>query len=121
MELIELRIPAGFAICYNKFHDVEPEPDENGYIKNWHYFTEDLLQINKMELVQGEWIVPKRGQERLIIDLGWSPDSRADGEYLLVVVNDNWDTMKEKRSKNRFEIKETLENWLELILTKQFK
>ncbi|RXZ77636.1 hypothetical protein EBB07_30500 [Paenibacillaceae bacterium] len=81
MKLIELRIPAGFAICYNN-------------------------------LVKGEWIVPKHRHERLIIDLGWSPDSRADGEYLLVIVNDNWETLKEKRSRNRFEIKETLENWL---------
>lgn len=121
MELIELRIPAGFAVCYNKFYDVEPEPDIDGFIKNWHYFTEDLLQIIQMRLEKGEWIVPKNGQERLIIDLGWSPDSSASGEYLLVVVDDNWDTLKEKRSRDRFEIKETLEQWLELIKTQQFK
>ncbi|WP_282943044.1 hypothetical protein [Paenibacillus sp. RC67] len=48
------------------------EPNENGFIENWHFFTEDLLQINKMELVQGEWIVPRRGQEGLIFDLGWN-------------------------------------------------
>ncbi|WP_169090480.1 hypothetical protein [Paenibacillus sp. PL91] len=122
MKLIELRIPEGFAVCYNKFYDVEPVPveDGDGFIKNWHYFTEDLLQIIKMEIVNGKWIVPQNGQERLIIDLGWYPDSRVDGEYKLVVVNDTWETLKEKQSKSRFEIKETLENWLELILTRKF-
>jgi hypothetical protein len=122
MKLIELRIPAGFAVCYNNFYDVEPEADENidGFIKNWHYFTQDLLQINKMKIVKGAWIVPKEGQNKLVIDLGWSPDSSLDGEYILVVVNENWDTLKEKRSRDRFEIKETLETWLELIHSNKF-
>lgn len=122
MKLIELRIPAGFAVCYNKFYDVEPEPNEDGsdFIKNWHYFTQDLLQINKMKIVKGAWIIPKQEEDKLIIDLGWSPDSSMEGEYVLEVVNATWDTLKEKRSRNRFEIKDTLELWLELIHTGEF-
>jgi hypothetical protein len=121
MGLIELRIPAGFAVCYNKFHDVEPEADEDGFIVNWHYFTEDLLQIKKMNLVKGEWVIPGKGQESLIIDLGWYPDSSAEGEYVLLSVNEEWDILKEKRSRDRFEIKETLEAWLSLIYEQKFK
>ncbi|MFD0587185.1 hypothetical protein ACFQZE_04130 [Paenibacillus sp. GCM10027627] len=120
MNLMELRFPTGFAVCYNRFYDVEPEPEKDDFIANWHYFTQDLLQIHQMKLEEGSWLVPKQRKETLLLDLGWYPDSSTDGEFVLVAVNENWDTLKEKRSRDRFEIKETLEAWMELIYIKEF-
>lgn len=119
MNLMELKIPAGFAVYFNKFCDVEPEPDldTEDFLKNWDYFTEDILHIIKLEYKNGEMYIPKSGEESIIIDLGWYPDSSPKGEYALqiVKVNGYWDVLKEKRTKNRFDIKETLEEWLELL------
>ncbi|WP_028551083.1 hypothetical protein [Paenibacillus sp. UNC451MF] len=117
MNLMELRIPQGYAIGYNKFCDVEPKLDteDSTFLANWHYFTEDLLQIYKMGLKNGKWLIPEKGKERIVIDLGWYPDSSAEGEYILVIVNENWNVLKEKRTKDKYEIKETLEDWLEKL------
>lgn len=118
MKRMELRIPQSYAIGYNKFYDVEPDRGEEGddFLENWHYFTEDLLQIFKMQLnKQGEWFIPDREEGRIVIDLGWYPDSSASGEYRLVIANGDWDILKEKCSRNRYEIKETLEDWLESL------
>ncbi|WP_424769421.1 hypothetical protein [Paenibacillus sp. sgz302251] len=119
MNLMELRIPAGFAMYFNKFFDVEPEPDldTEDFLKNWDYFTEDILHIIKLDYSNGQMCIPTEGEESIIIDLGWYPDSSPEGEYALQIVKDNgyWDVLKEKRTKNRFDIKETLEEWLELL------
>lgn len=117
MKLMELRIPQGFAIGYNKFCDVEPKQDEDGdgFLENWSYFTEDILQMFKMEIRDGKWIIPEKNM--LIIDLGWYPDSSVDGQYRLVIANENWDILKEKSSKSRYEIKDTLEEWLKSLYT----
>lgn len=114
MNLMRFRVPAGFAVCYNKFADIEPvESEGDEILENWGYFTEDILQINKMELKKGKWIIPE--ENKLIIDLGWYPDSDAKGSYRLVLVNEEWETIWSKKSKDRFEIRDTLEEWMDLI------
>ncbi|WCN37015.1 hypothetical protein [Aneurinibacillus uraniidurans] len=112
MSLIPLRIPMGYAVCYNKFSDVEPVPckDSDGLIDNWGYFTEDILQIVKMQIKDGEWVIPK--ENKVILDLGWYPDSSLYGHYKLVLVNEHWEVIREKYSNNRFEIRDTLEDWM---------
>lgn len=112
MSLMPLRIPMGYAICFNKFSDVEPIPckSEDGFIDNWEYFTEDILQIARMQLVDGVWGLPSSG--KLIIDLGWYPDSQISGQYRLVQVNEYWEVIREKQSKNRYEIRDTIEDWM---------
>lgn len=114
LDLIPLKIPAGYAITYNKFYDVEPirSKDEDDFIKNWGYFTEDLLQIVKMKIQKGNWYVPER-EDKLLFDLGWYPDSDINGQYVLQLVDGNWNEIKSISSTNRFIIKETLEAWME--------
>ncbi|WBW95243.1 hypothetical protein [Oceanirhabdus sp. W0125-5] len=115
IQLMPLRIPKGFAVCYNKFYDIEPIKSEkcDNLIENWDYFTQDILQIIKMDLRKGVWYIPK---EHLIIDLGWYPDSCPDGMYgleLSVVREDHsWDIIEQKESRDRFEIRDTIERWL---------
>lgn len=90
MNLMELRIPAGFAMYFNKFFDVEPEPDldTEDFLKNWDYFTEDILHIIKLENTNGKMCIPTEGEESIVIDLGWYPDSSPEGEYALKIVKD---------------------------------
>lgn len=49
----------------------------------------------------------------MLFDLGWYPDSDFNGHYCLQVVDGNWNEIKSISSKDRFLIKETLEQWLE--------
>jgi hypothetical protein len=112
MLLIPLRIPMGYAICFNKFFDVEPVPcqDGDGFLHNCEYFTQDILQIVKMRIEHGGWVIPS--EDRVIIDLGWYPDSRVEGQYKLVLANKNWEVIRESYSKDRFEIRDTIEEWM---------
>lgn len=125
LPLLLLKIPTGFAVCYNKFHDIEPitSKDSDETLENWGYFTEDILQIVKMELRDGNWFVPNI--RNIVIDLGWYPDGNANGQYRLVVAkvqeDYSWDILKEKVSRNRFEIRDTLEDWMQSILNNALK
>ncbi|MBG9794970.1 hypothetical protein ABD76_21645 [Paenibacillus dendritiformis] len=111
MRLMPLRIPQGFAVGYNKFYDVDPEMAvDSDMLGNWTYFTEDLLQIDKMALHQGRWEIPR--EDKCIIDLGWYPDSSREGQYRLVIANEAWEIYKEFSSRDRYVIRDTLEAWL---------
>jgi hypothetical protein len=46
MRLFPMRIPMGFAVCYNKFLDVVPIPSlsDDGYIENWEYFEDSMTR-----------------------------------------------------------------------------
>lgn len=113
---MRLKIPAGYAISYNKFHDVVPirAEEEDDFLNNWYYFTEDIMQISKLENVDGRYVIPE--SNNYIIDLGWYPDSSFNGQYKLVLVHvdedESWNKLKTKHSKDRFEIRDTIENWL---------
>ena len=78
--LMPLRIPQSYAVSYNKFYDVIPIYQKNDiFLENIWYFTEDIMQIYKMDLDQcGNWYIP---EEPLIIDLGWYPDVKSNGSY----------------------------------------
>lgn len=112
MSLMRIKIPAGYAITYNKFHDVEPiqAEEEDDLLSNWEYFTEDIMQIQKLENVNGRYVIPESNAR--IIDLGWYPDSSINGEYRLVLADEFWNELKTKRSKDRFDIRDTIEVWL---------
>jgi len=73
MRLQPLRIPTGWDVTWNTFYEADPihfnEEDSNFCLN----FTEDLLQM-------------KRGN--IILDLGWYPECKVDGEYRLVVIQD---------------------------------
>ncbi|SHK35829.1 hypothetical protein SAMN02745163_03668 [Clostridium cavendishii DSM 21758] len=120
MELMALKIPTGYAICHNNFYDVEPEISDDGtdIIDNWGCFTEDILQINKMILKNGQWCCDYT--TCIVIDLGWYPDGDINGEYGLVLAKVNkdhsWDIIKKAHSKNRFEIRDIIEEWMELYI-----
>ncbi|NLK98831.1 MAG: hypothetical protein GX272_12285 [Epulopiscium sp.] len=117
MKIMPIKIPGGFAVTYNKFFDVEPVQSEEskGGLQNWGYFTQDIMQIIKIGLKKGKWYIPSK--DYMIIDLGWYPDGDPNGEYglsLAIVREDNsWDTIKEFSSKNRFEVKDKIEEWME--------
>lgn len=69
------------------------------------------MQIRKLENVAGRHVIPECNT--FIIDLGWYPDSKLSGEYILVeVLEEEWNVIKTMRSKSRFEIRDTLEIWL---------
>lgn len=114
MELMQLKIPAGYAITYNKFHDIDPilSTDSNDFIENWEFFTQDLMQIEKLKVRKGQSYIPDR-DNTLLFDLGWYPDSDINGEYFLQLVDGYWNEVKSFSSKDRFLIKKTLEEWLE--------
>ncbi|MFD1176644.1 hypothetical protein ACFQ3W_10070 [Paenibacillus puldeungensis] len=112
LTLMQLRIPTGYAVTYNKFYDVDPiSQADSDFIENWGYFTEDLLQIVKIGIKNGAWYVPDR-ENRLLFDLGWYPDSSIDGHYTLEVVDGEWNVFKSISTKDRKVIKEKLEGWL---------
>ena len=119
MELMPLKIPSGYAVCYNEFYDIDPEisQDEDELLKNWEYFTEDILQIRKMIIKNGEWISnPDVGY---IIDLGWYQDGNINGEYdlkLAILKDKEWNIIKEFKSRNRFKIRDTIEEWMKLYI-----
>ncbi|WP_240416802.1 hypothetical protein [Paenibacillus periandrae] len=114
MSLVPLRIPMGYAVCFNKFTDIEPIPckSDDGFLDNWEYFTEDILQIVQMKLEDGDWIIPKQGKS--IIDLGWYPDGRVIGQYKLkqVYVSEDWEVIREKCTRDRYEIRDIIEEWM---------
>lgn len=117
---MRLRIPQGFAVGYNKFYDIDLEiAGDSDILDNWGYFTEDLLQIDKMVLRNGRWEIPR--EQKCIIDLGWYPDSSRDGQYRLVVANEEWEVHKELSSRDRYVIRDTLEAWLMELNEQGFK
>ncbi|EPY06219.1 hypothetical protein PAALTS15_15906 [Paenibacillus alvei TS-15] len=114
MNLMQLKVPAGYAVTYNKFYDIDPILSEgNDYlIENWGFFTEDLLQIVKLKINNGKWYIPEN-EDALLFDLGWYPDSDINGHYHLQLVDGKWNQIKSISSKDRFLIKVALEEWME--------
>ncbi|GAV16109.1 hypothetical protein RQP50_09035 [Paenibacillus sp. chi10] len=111
---MQLKVPAGYAVTYNKFYDIDPMLSEgNDYlIENWGFFTEDLLQIVKLKINNGKWYIPEN-EDVLLFDLGWYPDSDINGHYHLQLVDGQWNQIKSISSKDRFLIKVALEEWME--------
>lgn len=116
--LLRLRIPAGWAVTYNHFADVDPIVAEDGGIDNWDCFKESLLQISHLQLKKGRHQIPER---TILIDLGWYPEASMDGAFRLciVIVDPNaaevWEYVEEYSSKDRFAIRGKLEAWMHAI------
>ncbi len=110
-KLMPLRIQAGWAVTHNRFYDIDPKPGDEEILENWGYFVEDIIQIRRLKLANGEWSVFQKGA---LIDLGWYPDSSPKGEYTLrLIENCEWEfPQKEFSSKNRFEIATMMEEWM---------
>lgn len=106
LKLMPLRIPTSWAITYNSFLDVSPGGDHHAW-----YFTEDLLQMEKMDLKDGKWILLPNAT---LIDLGWYPDGDLQGSYRLVKIeNKEWSSpVATFQSTDRIAIQEKIEEWL---------
>jgi hypothetical protein len=120
IQRMPLKIPTGYAIGYSEFYDVDPvliEESKESILENSFYFQEDLLQVMKMDIKEGEWYIPSK---HLLIDLGWYPDGKSNGNYrlILAIVEEGceWDVLKEFRSQNRYEIQHTIEKWMESMI-----
>lgn len=76
MNLQPLRIPTGWKVQWNMFDEADPvffTEEDSDYR---HSFVEDLLQLQK---------------DKYTVDLGWYPEGKVEGEYLLVLIkNENW-------------------------------
>lgn len=114
IKLMCLSIPKGWAIADNKFYDCDPVTDNNDKsIVNWQDgFIEDVLWIFEIDLVT----LCRPENNFFDIYLGWFPDSSADGCYKLELLwlDDNGEShvIENIQSKERFIIRDKLEEWL---------
>lgn len=117
-ELMRLRLPAGWAVCYNSFGD-EDMVVEDGWITNFHHYKEDLLWLESMRLSAA-------GQQELnptgwLVDLGWYPDGDPGGSFSLVIFRladdtEGWPEQRPTfRSPNRYHIRAVLEYTLDYL------
>ncbi len=106
-----LRIPANWTILQHKLMNIEPEKLNKNDDKWLTMFVEDILQIERHLKRK---INKKVEQQKLIIDLGWYPDSEPSGNFRLVaILNNNWEfPLLQFTSRSKKEILETLEYWL---------
>jgi hypothetical protein len=76
LNLQPFRIPTGWKVQWNMFDEADPvffTEEDSDYR---YSFMEDLLQLQK---------------DSFTVDLGWYPEGKVDGEYLLVLIkNENW-------------------------------
>lgn len=108
-ELMELKIPTGWAVCYNRLYDVDMEINSDGDIKNWEFFTVDLFQIVRMEVQEGAWCI---GSPHILIDVGFD-EGNVDGSFnLSIVINPDWETIDRFEVKTRQELKTLIEDLL---------
>lgn len=113
--LLPLKIPAGWAVTYNQFVDEDAVINKNGTIENWDAYKESLLQIQRLDIMNGSHYIPRA---TLLIDLGWTPEGRSDGSFKLVLVFLNpdakniWEPIAHFESKDRFQIQGQIEEWL---------
>lgn len=118
MKLMRMRLPMGWSVNYNKFYDIEPFI-KNGELLNEEFYTENLLFLKKMSLIQNDWQIPNEG---FAIDLGWYPEFNPKGMYRAVFAQydyeGRWDEIYTFQSTNRYDIVETIETWLDDSLLK---
>ncbi|QQR54399.1 hypothetical protein IPG41_04305 [Candidatus Peregrinibacteria bacterium] len=113
--LMSLKIPSGWAVSYNRFLDLSID-DSALPSEDLELFGEDMLQLQSMILEKGVWLIPP---EHFLIDLGWYPEADPKGQYKLLLAhvdrtkNKKWKELKTFRSKDRFEIREMLESWIQ--------
>ena len=115
-ELMRLRLPANWAVCYNSFAD-EDMVVEDGWITNFFHYKEDLLWLESMR-------ASAAGRQELnptgwLVDLGWYPDGDPSGAFSLVIFRladdvEGWSEQRPTfRSTNRYHVRAVLEYALE--------
>jgi hypothetical protein len=73
-----LRIPSGWLVRHNELRTVDPETLPAGHA-DWVLMTQDLMQLDQSAL-------------DLLIDLGWYPDERPEGQFkLTVILGGDWE------------------------------
>ena len=118
-ELMSFKVPGGWAVTYNQFFDLSVGNIPSGHV-DLELFGEDLLQIMRMDPGEGSHIISEEGH--FLIDLGWYPEADPKGNYSLKLAyvtplkTPKWETITAFRSKDRFEIRDTLETWLAKLL-----
>lgn len=99
-----IRIPiSDWRFVYNKLESLEPD-DLSADDPAWNFtLTQDILNMRS-----------DRGEQTVIIDLGWYPDGDPSGEYrLIALLDENYlDPILEFTSRSTREIVDTLELWL---------
>ncbi|WP_270168584.1 hypothetical protein [Paenibacillus sp. SYP-B4298] len=111
LKLVPLRIPTGWIILKNSFTETNPDNfNDEKYEHIWE-FKEDILQLRNKNL-------------KRIVDLGWYPAHKAEGQYCLVLVdtseaNDEgsfyWKEIDNYRSRNINEITTKIEDLLNKV------
>jgi hypothetical protein len=104
--LLPLRIPAGWAVVFNILVDL---PTDMGISKNDadSYLSEDILSIEQLKLAGNKWATDPDG---VLIDVSWTIPGNPDGEYLLSVVQGDWNGAKaEFRHRQGLHIKAAIE------------
>lgn len=110
MKIMRLRVPSNWKMIKNAFFDVEYEA-RNGKLFPKAVLVEDILSMQYKDT----WNDPP-SEKNFFIDLGWYPDESPEGHYRLVLLQDNWnDILISFESRDRFVIREKLENWLDLV------
>lgn len=105
-----LRIPSGWIMEGNSFYEIDP-CFETYNDASWNFSEDMLVLINK--------------QAKVVVDLGWYPEFKANGAYRLLAVKffsnkdkmcSSWDhPLKEIRTRSRQEVVAAIEEWLVLF------
>lgn len=112
IKLMPLKIPGTWAVIYNSFVDEDPIV-QAGLIINSQFYNEDILSIERIRFTGTAWNTDQMGHA---LDLGWYPDSDPNGSYRLTLLRENWNNIVlEFKSRNRQEIRDVLEQCLELV------
>lgn len=106
-----LRIPSNWTVLQHQLMNIEPQELNKNDDKWLTMFVEDILQIERHLKRKSN---KKVEQQKLVIDLGWYPDSEPSGNFRLVaILNNNWEfPLLQFTSRSKKEILETLEYWL---------
>jgi hypothetical protein len=115
-ELLRLRIPRGWAVLDNKLYDTDPKVEKStNFIINWHEgFIEDVMWIKECS-VNNEGKFEIANNKYFNIDISWLPDSDSTGQYYANLSWHELDNMVEIEkfeSKNRFEVRDRIEFWM---------
>jgi len=107
--LVRFAVPGGWAVVRNLFGD-EDQVRVDGRLRNEHFYSEDLLSIERVQLIGSRWITDPGDY---ILDLGWYPPSKAEGRYRLTLLHGNWDSeVVVFFSKDRQEVAEAISQCL---------
>lgn len=101
-------VPTGWAVLKNVWVDISREEAGDDFDA---YHSEDLLWIVNAGYVPGKGY--HLHMKRYHIDLGWYPAADPKGQFRLIVYKDDWDNVVQKfKSRDRYDVRDKLEQWL---------